>query len=156
MCCTDSWATTSARGSTGISQHYRNHNERGAISQEPFRWNTAANASRTAIAVVNTTLAAPLGHIPVPYLPPAVPSPPLTIHRSLPDLRCPAPASHYTRRTRTLLACPTHCIAHTAHAHAAHRTLQARVAQEGHQTAQEKRRQVCIACLNVFALMSSL
>ncbi|KAJ7200405.1 glycoside hydrolase family 31 protein [Mycena pura] len=30
---------------------YRNHNERGAISQEPFRWDTVANASRTAIAV---------------------------------------------------------------------------------------------------------
>ncbi|KAI0791893.1 glycosyl hydrolases family 31-domain-containing protein [Abortiporus biennis] len=30
---------------------YRNHNERGAISQEPYRWDSVANASRTAIAV---------------------------------------------------------------------------------------------------------
>jgi len=29
---------------------YRNHNERGAISQEPYRWDSVANASRTAIA----------------------------------------------------------------------------------------------------------
>ncbi|KAJ7732476.1 glycoside hydrolase family 31 protein [Mycena maculata] len=30
---------------------YRNHNELGAISQEPFVWDSVANASRTAIAV---------------------------------------------------------------------------------------------------------
>ncbi|KAF5346407.1 hypothetical protein D9758_012761 [Tetrapyrgos nigripes] len=29
---------------------YRNHNERGAISQEPYRWDSVANATRTAIA----------------------------------------------------------------------------------------------------------
>ncbi|KAJ3758275.1 glycoside hydrolase family 31 protein [Lentinula raphanica] len=29
---------------------YRNHNERGALSQEPYRWDSVANASRTAIA----------------------------------------------------------------------------------------------------------
>ena len=30
---------------------YRNHNEMGAISQEPYRWDSVASASRTAIAV---------------------------------------------------------------------------------------------------------
>ncbi|KIP03540.1 glycoside hydrolase family 31 protein [Phlebiopsis gigantea 11061_1 CR5-6] len=30
---------------------YRNHNIQGAISQEPYRWESVANASRTAIAV---------------------------------------------------------------------------------------------------------
>ncbi|KAF7314145.1 Glycoside hydrolase family 31 protein [Mycena chlorophos] len=30
---------------------YRNHNEKGAISQEPFRWDSVANASRTAMSV---------------------------------------------------------------------------------------------------------
>jgi len=30
---------------------YRNHNIRGAISQEPYRWDSVANASRTAIAI---------------------------------------------------------------------------------------------------------
>ncbi|KAF7304057.1 Glycoside hydrolase family 31 protein [Mycena indigotica] len=30
---------------------YRNHNIKGAISQEPYRWDSVANASRTAIAV---------------------------------------------------------------------------------------------------------
>jgi alpha-glucosidase len=29
---------------------YRNHNIKGAISQEPYRWDSVANASRTAIA----------------------------------------------------------------------------------------------------------
>ncbi|GLB41383.1 putative glycosyl hydrolase 31 family protein [Lyophyllum shimeji] len=30
---------------------YRNHNIKGAISQEPYRWDSVANASRTAIAI---------------------------------------------------------------------------------------------------------
>ncbi|PSR99298.1 hypothetical protein PHLCEN_2v4157 [Hermanssonia centrifuga] len=30
---------------------YRNHNERGALSQEPYRWDSVANASRTAMNV---------------------------------------------------------------------------------------------------------
>lgn len=30
---------------------YRNHNERGALSQEPYRWDSVANATRTAISV---------------------------------------------------------------------------------------------------------
>jgi alpha-glucosidase len=30
---------------------YRNHNVKGAISQEPYVWDSVANASRTAIAV---------------------------------------------------------------------------------------------------------
>ena len=30
---------------------YRNHNIRGAISQEPYRWDSVANATRTAINV---------------------------------------------------------------------------------------------------------
>ncbi|KAF9451452.1 glycoside hydrolase family 31 protein [Macrolepiota fuliginosa MF-IS2] len=30
---------------------YRNHNIRGAISQEPYRWDSVTNASRTAIAI---------------------------------------------------------------------------------------------------------
>lgn len=30
---------------------YRNHNIRGAISQEPYRWESVANSSRTAIAI---------------------------------------------------------------------------------------------------------
>src|ERR1700733_857161 len=30
---------------------FRNHNIRGAIPQEPYRWDTVAHASRTAIAV---------------------------------------------------------------------------------------------------------
>ena len=29
---------------------YRNHNQRGAISQEPYVWDSVADASRTAIA----------------------------------------------------------------------------------------------------------
>ncbi|EED85775.1 hypothetical protein POSPLDRAFT_93878 [Postia placenta Mad-698-R] len=29
---------------------FRNHNQRGALSQEPYRWDSVANASRTAIA----------------------------------------------------------------------------------------------------------
>ncbi|KAI0354754.1 hypothetical protein OH77DRAFT_1496667 [Trametes cingulata] len=35
---------------------YRNHNEKGAISQEPYRWESVANASRTAIEVRYTLL----------------------------------------------------------------------------------------------------
>ncbi|KAJ4469268.1 glycoside hydrolase family 31 protein [Lentinula aciculospora] len=35
---------------------YRNHNERGALSQEPYRWDSVANASRTAIATRYTLL----------------------------------------------------------------------------------------------------
>ncbi|KAJ3793712.1 glycosyl hydrolases family 31-domain-containing protein [Lentinula aff. detonsa] len=35
---------------------YRNHNERGALSQEPYRWNSVADASRTAIATRYTLL----------------------------------------------------------------------------------------------------
>ncbi|KAF5391185.1 hypothetical protein D9757_003120 [Collybiopsis confluens] len=30
---------------------FRNHNQRGAISQEPYRWDSVANASRTAISI---------------------------------------------------------------------------------------------------------
>ena len=30
---------------------YRNHNQRGAMSQEPYRWDSVANASRTAIGI---------------------------------------------------------------------------------------------------------
>ena len=30
---------------------YRNHNERGALPQEPYRWESVANATRTAVAV---------------------------------------------------------------------------------------------------------
>ncbi|KAJ3553463.1 hypothetical protein NM688_g3600 [Phlebia brevispora] len=30
---------------------YRNHNQRGALSQEPYRWDSVANASRTAISI---------------------------------------------------------------------------------------------------------
>jgi alpha-glucosidase len=30
---------------------FRNHNIRGAIPQEPYRWDSVAHASRTAIAV---------------------------------------------------------------------------------------------------------
>ena len=30
---------------------FRNHNQRGALSQEPFRWDSVANASRTAIGI---------------------------------------------------------------------------------------------------------
>ncbi|PCH40069.1 glycoside hydrolase family 31 protein [Wolfiporia cocos MD-104 SS10] len=30
---------------------YRNHNQRGAIPQEPYRWDSVANASRTAISI---------------------------------------------------------------------------------------------------------
>jgi alpha-glucosidase len=30
---------------------YRNHNQRGALSQEPYRWDSVAEASRAAIAV---------------------------------------------------------------------------------------------------------
>ncbi|KAI0089781.1 glycosyl hydrolases family 31-domain-containing protein [Irpex rosettiformis] len=35
---------------------YRNHNEMGAISQEPYRWDSVANASRTAITQRYTLL----------------------------------------------------------------------------------------------------
>ncbi|TFY77203.1 hypothetical protein EWM64_g6809 [Hericium alpestre] len=35
---------------SAFAPFYRNHNERGAISQEPYRWPSVANASRTAIA----------------------------------------------------------------------------------------------------------
>ena len=30
---------------------YRNHNQRGALSQEPYRWDSVANASKTAIGI---------------------------------------------------------------------------------------------------------
>lgn len=30
---------------------FRNHNVKGAIPQEPYRWDSVANASRTAIAI---------------------------------------------------------------------------------------------------------
>ena len=30
---------------------YRNHNQRGSLSQEPYRWDSVAEASRKAIAV---------------------------------------------------------------------------------------------------------
>lgn len=30
---------------------YRNHNQRGALSQEPYRWDSVAEASRTAMAI---------------------------------------------------------------------------------------------------------
>jgi len=36
---------------SAFSPFYRNHNILGAISQEPYRWDSVANASRTAIAI---------------------------------------------------------------------------------------------------------
>ncbi|EJD47637.1 hypothetical protein AURDEDRAFT_61870, partial [Auricularia subglabra TFB-10046 SS5] len=36
---------------SAFTPFYRNHNIRGAISQEPYRWDSVAEASRTAIAV---------------------------------------------------------------------------------------------------------
>lgn len=30
---------------------YRNHNQRGALSQEPYRWDSVAEASRVAMAI---------------------------------------------------------------------------------------------------------
>ncbi|KAJ7578612.1 glycosyl hydrolases family 31-domain-containing protein [Mycena floridula] len=35
---------------SAFAPFYRNHNQRGALSQEPYRWDSVANASRTAIA----------------------------------------------------------------------------------------------------------
>ncbi|KIM86518.1 glycoside hydrolase family 31 protein [Piloderma croceum F 1598] len=35
---------------SAFAPFYRNHNERAALSQEPYRWDSVANASRTAIA----------------------------------------------------------------------------------------------------------
>ncbi|KAJ7236328.1 glycosyl hydrolases family 31-domain-containing protein [Mycena rebaudengoi] len=36
---------------SAFAPFYRNHNQRGAMSQEPYVWDSVANASRTAIAV---------------------------------------------------------------------------------------------------------
>ncbi|KAF9457114.1 glycosyl hydrolases family 31-domain-containing protein [Collybia nuda] len=36
---------------SAFTPFYRNHNVKGAISQEPYRWDSVANASRTAIAI---------------------------------------------------------------------------------------------------------
>ncbi|KAI0271249.1 glycosyl hydrolases family 31-domain-containing protein [Gloeopeniophorella convolvens] len=36
---------------SAFTPFFRNHNQRGALSQEPYRWDSVANASRTAIAV---------------------------------------------------------------------------------------------------------
>ncbi|KII83953.1 glycoside hydrolase family 31 protein [Plicaturopsis crispa FD-325 SS-3] len=36
---------------SAFTPFYRNHNQRGAISQEPYRWDSVANASRTAISI---------------------------------------------------------------------------------------------------------
>lgn len=36
---------------SAFTPFYRNHNVRGAIPQEPYRWDSVANASRTAIAI---------------------------------------------------------------------------------------------------------
>ncbi|KAF8154898.1 glycosyl hydrolases family 31-domain-containing protein [Crassisporium funariophilum] len=36
---------------SAFTPFYRNHNLKGAISQEPYRWDSVANASRTAIAI---------------------------------------------------------------------------------------------------------
>ncbi|PPQ71212.1 hypothetical protein CVT24_009993 [Panaeolus cyanescens] len=36
---------------SAFTPFYRNHNIKGAISQEPYRWDSVANASRTAIAI---------------------------------------------------------------------------------------------------------
>jgi len=36
---------------SAFTPFFRNHNIKGAISQEPYRWDSVANASRTAIAI---------------------------------------------------------------------------------------------------------
>ncbi|THH14082.1 hypothetical protein EW146_g6217 [Bondarzewia mesenterica] len=36
---------------SAFTPFYRNHNQRGALSQEPYRWESVATASRTAIAI---------------------------------------------------------------------------------------------------------
>lgn len=36
---------------SAFTPFYRNHNVKGAIPQEPYRWDSVANASRTAIAI---------------------------------------------------------------------------------------------------------
>ena len=36
---------------SAFTPFYRNHNVKSALSQEPYRWESVANASRTAIAV---------------------------------------------------------------------------------------------------------
>lgn len=36
---------------SAFTPFYRNHNEKGALSQEPYRWDSVAEASRTAIAI---------------------------------------------------------------------------------------------------------
>jgi alpha-glucosidase len=36
---------------SAFAPFYRNHNQRGAMSQEPYVWDSVAKASRTAIAV---------------------------------------------------------------------------------------------------------
>ncbi|TFY57478.1 hypothetical protein EVG20_g8535, partial [Dentipellis fragilis] len=36
---------------SAFTPFYRNHNQRGALPQEPYRWDSVANASRTAIAI---------------------------------------------------------------------------------------------------------
>ena len=36
---------------SAFAPFYRNHNELSALSQEPYRWDSVANASRTAIAI---------------------------------------------------------------------------------------------------------
>lgn len=36
---------------SAFTPFYRNHNIKGALSQEPYRWDSVANASRTAIGV---------------------------------------------------------------------------------------------------------
>jgi alpha-glucosidase (family GH31 glycosyl hydrolase) len=35
---------------SAFTPFYRNHNLKGSIGQEPYRWDSVANASRTAIA----------------------------------------------------------------------------------------------------------
>lgn len=36
---------------SAFAPFYRNHNTLDALSQEPYRWDSVANASRTAIAI---------------------------------------------------------------------------------------------------------
>lgn len=36
---------------SAFAPFYRNHNQKSALSQEPYRWDSVANASRTAIAI---------------------------------------------------------------------------------------------------------
>ena len=36
---------------SAFTPFYRNHNQRGALSQEPYRWDSVANASKTAISI---------------------------------------------------------------------------------------------------------